>query len=298
MFEPSMSHETFESALYIVATPIGNLQDISQRTIHILSKADFLLAEDTRRTQRLLNHLGLHVPMIPFHEHNQIQKTPWVIEQLKAEKIVALVSDAGTPGISDPGQPLVKEVREQGFKVLPIPGPCAAIVAASISGFNFSRFWFEGFLPAKQKARMDRLFLIQQAPCPVIAYEAPHRIVATLEDCLVCLPEHQIFLARELTKCFETHLKGTACELLSIIKQDPNQELGEFVIIIQENVKKVQNSIDEEAENWLPILERALGISAAAKIMSLKTGGSKKIYYDWLLAQKSSDLDLSSTGGE
>ena len=219
--------------LYIVATPIGNLEDITLRAIRILKEVDIIAAEDTRHTLKLLNHLEITKPMISYHRHNENIKTDELIQQLLEGKNIALVSDAGTPIISDPGEEIVKVALENKIKVTPIPGPCAFITALIASGMDAKEFAFLGFLPLNKKNRKEKLIQIEKQEKTSILYEAPHKLMQTLEDLVDITKQRKIVLARELTKIHEEYISGTAKELLNKIKEPK----GEYVIIIEKNEK-------------------------------------------------------------
>ncbi|MGI2260598.1 16S rRNA (cytidine(1402)-2'-O)-methyltransferase [Shewanella sp. GXUN23E] len=223
---------TLPVALYIVPTPIGNLQDMSPRAIEVLEQVSLIACEDTRHSGKLLKHFGISTRTTALHDHNERARAQWIAEQLAAGQSVALISDAGTPLISDPGYHLVTHLRSEGFMVIPLPGPCAAITALSASGLPSDRFSFEGFLPSKEKARLDKLTELKEDPHTLIFYESPHRIVYSLEAIAQVFGEdRQIVMAREVTKTFETFLTGTAAEVLARVKADDNQQKGEIVLM-------------------------------------------------------------------
>ena len=222
-----------EPALYIVATPIGNLADISARARIVLSEASVIAAEDTRRTGQLLGHEGISTSMVAYHEHSPPSVAASIVGRIAAGEAVALVCDAGTPTISDPGYRLVREVQDQGLAVVPIPGPCAAITALSAAGLPSDRFSFEGFLPNKAEARRRRLESLATAPATLIFYEAPHRLVACIEDLVQVMgPDREGAIARELTKRFETVRRGGLAELAAWVAADTNQSRGELVVMV------------------------------------------------------------------
>ncbi len=231
--------------LYIVATPIGNLEDITLRAIRILQEVDIIAAEDTRHTLKLLNHLEITKPMISYHRHNEEVKTDELIQKLLEGKNIALVSDAGTPIISDPGGEVVKVALESGIKVEPIPGPCAAITALIASGIDAKEFTFLGFLPLNKKNRKEKLRQIEKQETTTILYEAPHKLMQTLEELSKITQNRKIVLARELTKIHEEYQTGTAQELKNRI-QEPK---GEYVIIIEKNEKSEEQEQKEELNN-------------------------------------------------
>ncbi|WP_338294798.1 16S rRNA (cytidine(1402)-2'-O)-methyltransferase [Planctobacterium marinum] len=219
--------------LFIVATPIGNLSDITHRAIEVLNTVDIIAAEDTRHSGRLLQHYGINTRLIALHEHNETQKKAWVIEQLKTGLDIALISDAGTPLISDPGFPLVNSCRESGLVVTPVPGACAVVAALCASGLPTDAFQFCGFLPVKTLAKENALNAIQDTRKTSIFYEAPRRIRDTLATIARCLQaERQIVVAKELTKSFEQFFKGTAQQALQWLDEEPQREKGEFVLLI------------------------------------------------------------------
>jgi len=213
--------------LFLVATPIGNLNDISKRAIEVLQKVQLIACEDTRQTIKLLNHFGIQKPLTSYHEFNEEKKAAEIADQLAGDISIALVSDAGMPGISDPGYRLVRLSRIRGITVVPIPGPNAAVTALAASGLPSDEFLFAGFLPAKKNARQQRLISLQNTRSTLIFYEAPHRIEATLQDIQEVLGDREACVAREITKVHEEFLFGRLSELKPKVKP-----LGEFVIVI------------------------------------------------------------------
>ncbi len=228
--------------LYIVATPIGNLEDITLRAIHILEKVDLIAAEDTRHTLKLLNHLGITKPLVSYHRHNEEIKTQALIEKLLEGQDIALVSDAGTPGICDPGEVVIKKCIENKIQIIPIPGSCAMINALIASGITTREFIFLGFLPLNKKLRKEKLSEIKSSEKTIILYEAPHKLMATLNDFKEILQERKMVLARELTKIHEEFIRGTIEE---IIEKSENIK-GEIVLIIEGNPKSDRNKSYEE----------------------------------------------------
>ncbi len=222
--------------LYLVATPIGNLEDITLRAINVLKNVDLIAAEDTRHTLKLLNHLEISKPMISCHRHNENEKLNKIIEKLKEGKNIAIVSDAGTPGISDPGEEVVKEAIKENIQIIPVPGACAAINALIASGIDTKEFYFLGFLPLNKKLRKEKLDEIKNINKTIILYEAPHKILNTINDLENILENRQIVFAREITKIHEEFIRGTIKELKAKV-ENPK---GEFVIIIEGN-KNVEN---------------------------------------------------------
>ena len=230
-----------QGEIYLVATPIGNLEDITLRAIRILKKVDIIIAEDTRQTLKLLNHLEISKPMISFHRHSTDEKKEEILDKVKNGQNIALVSDAGTPVISDPGEEIVKSALEENIKVIPIPGACALISGLIASGIDAKEFTFLGFLPLNKKTRREKLKEIREIRNTAILYEAPHKIIQTLEDLKEITHERNIVLAREITKIHEEYIKGTAEELIKKVKEPR----GEFVIIIDKAEDKDKNIFDE-----------------------------------------------------
>ena len=226
--------------LYLVATPIGNLDDITLRAINILKEVDFIAAEDTRHSLKLLNHLEISKPLISYHRHNEAIKSELLIEKLKNDNNIALITDAGTPGISDPGEEIVKQCLENNIKIVPIPGACAFINALVCSGLDTTEFTFLGFLPLNKKNRKEQLEKIKNCKSTAILYEAPHKLLYTLKDLSDILEQRKIVLAKELTKIHETFIFGTTKEILEKL-ENPK---GEFVILIEKSNISETNSFD------------------------------------------------------
>jgi 16S rRNA (cytidine1402-2'-O)-methyltransferase len=218
--------------LYIVATPIGNLEDISFRAVRVLKEADLIACEDTRHTGKLLTHYGISAPRESYHEFNEETRTPQLIQMLREGKSIALVSDSGTPLVSDPGYRLVSRCREEGIQVIPIPGPSAVIAALVGSGFPSDSFFFAGFLPSRSSLRKNRFEQLANIPATLIFFEAPHRLLACLEDMAAVLGPRRAGIARELTKIHEEFLSGTLPELLEIFQNRPKIQ-GEFTLIVE-----------------------------------------------------------------
>ncbi|MBE6689010.1 MAG: 16S rRNA (cytidine(1402)-2'-O)-methyltransferase [Ruminococcaceae bacterium] len=238
-----MANEIKKGSLYIVATPIGNLSDLSPRAVKVLSEVDFIAAEDTRNTVKLLTHLGIKKPMISYYEHNKHEHGEIIVRKIKDEgQSCALVSDAGTPAISDPGEDLVKLCALQNIEVFSVPGPCAAICALTLSGLFTGRFVFEGFLSTAKNSRLERLEEVKNEERTLIFYEAPHHLVKTLEVMLEILGDRRISLAREITKINEEVRRTTISEALAYYSD--NQPKGEFVLVIEGAEHK------EEAHFW------------------------------------------------
>jgi 16S rRNA (cytidine1402-2'-O)-methyltransferase len=274
--------------LYIVATPIGNLDDITQRAISTLKNVDFIAAEDTRHSARLLQHLDIATPMIAYHEHSDARRLQKISQLLADGKSIALISDAGTPLISDPGYQLVKAVRQQGINVVPIPGVCAMVTALSVAGMPSDRFVFEGFMPAKKAARCQYLTALVREQRTLIFYESSHRILASITDMKDILGSERIaVVARELTKTFETVLDGSLAALVDTITADANQQRGEFVVIVSGYKKSDEFvSIDESVIKMMEALLEELPIKKAAAICAKLTGLNKRDLYQWALEQK------------
>ncbi len=271
--------------LYIVATPIGNLEDISQRAISVLGTVDLILAEDTRHSKILLSKLNIQKEIRALHEHNEHEQAEKVCRLIiENGKSLALISDAGTPLISDPGYVLVRKAQEMGIKVIPIPGPSALITALSASGLATDRFIFEGFLPAKKTARRKRLESLSNEARTLVFYEAPHRILDTLEDmCEIFGDGREAVLARELTKTFETIRRASLSDLFHFVKTDSDQERGEIVLVIAGMTQeKAVDDISEEVLHILKILSAECPPKQAASLASKITGVSKQVLYDYI----------------
>lgn len=281
------STEADVSTLYIVPTPIGNLGDISHRALTILRQVDLIAVEDTRHTSKLLSHFGITTRTFALHDHNEQQKSNVLIDKLRNGLSIALVSDAGTPLISDPGYHLVSRCRQAKVKVVPLPGPCALITALSASGLPSDRFSFEGFLPAKSKGRRDKFNEIAQDPRTLIFYESPHRILDTLDDMLFVLNEDRhVVIARELTKTFETIYGAPLGQLISWLKEDSNRIRGEIVLLIA-GFRTEKEFLPQEATNALKLLVKELPLKKAAAIAAELFGVKKNALYKWGLANLS-----------
>ncbi len=282
-----MSETTLTPAtLYIVSTPIGNLGDISQRAIDILTQVDVIACEDTRHTGKLLSAFSIKNKTMSLHDHNERQRQEQVASMLQEGKTIALVSDAGTPLISDPGFHLVRHCRSLGLKVSPIPGACAAISALSVAGLPTDRFSFEGFLPSKSGARKATLTALVNEPRTMVFYDAPRRAIDTVQDIVTTLGgDRYIVIARELTKTFETIHSDTAENLLSWIEQDANQLKGEMVLII-EGYKAVDNEISSKVINTLKLLLVEMKPKKACAIAAEIYGVKKNALYEIALRLK------------
>ena len=266
--------------LFIVATPIGNLDDITFRAFEVLKNVDFVLAEDTRHSKKLLSHLDISKPIRAFHEHNEREKTKAIISEIYSGKSIALISDAGTPLISDPGYFLVAQAKKEGLKVVPIPGPTALITALSASGLASDSFTFLGFLPSKQTARVKLLIGLVGRTETIIFYESPKRVLATLTDMQTIFGDsREVCLAKELTKAFETIHTGSIPNLIEYLTIDQNHQKGEFVILISATNKIDLTEAEIQLDSLLPILCAEMGTSKAAKIAAKITGIDKKKCY-------------------
>jgi 16S rRNA (cytidine1402-2'-O)-methyltransferase len=266
--------------LYIVATPIGNLADLSQRALDVLRSVDLVAAEDTRHSARLLQAYGVTTPMLALHEHNEGQRGALLLDRIENGERVALISDAGTPLISDPGYTLVREAHRRSLAVVPVPGACAAVAALSAAGLPSDRFCFEGFLPVKSSARRQRLGELEPETRTLIFYEAPHRIEECLADLVtVWGEERQATLARELTKTFETVVQDSLGGLLQLVRTDPDQRKGEFVLVVQGGAEREASS-EEQALDTLRILLDYLPLKDAATAAARLTGLRKNRLYE------------------
>ena len=272
--------------LYIVATPIGNLSDISHRAIEILRQVDVIACEDTRHTGKLLSSFSIKNKTMSMHDHNERQRQEQIALMLEEGKSIALVSDAGTPLISDPGFHLVRHCRHLGLAVSPIPGACAAISALSVAGLPTDRFSFEGFLPSKSGARQSVLQSLAAEPRTMVFYDAPRRAIDTVKDIVATLGEERyIVIARELTKTFETVHSDTAINLLNWLETDPNQLKGEMVLII-EGYKADVNEISSDVINTLKLLLNEMKPKKACAITAEIHGVKKNALYDIALSLK------------
>lgn len=280
---------TLPVALYIVPTPIGNLEDISSRAITVLKQVSLIACEDTRHSGKLLNHFSIETKKIALHDHNERDRAQGIIQKLANGESVALISDAGTPLISDPGYHLVSQVREAGFNVSPLPGACAAITALSASGLPSDRFSFEGFLPSKEKGRIDKLTALKEDPRTLIFYESPHRIVHSLTSIASVLgDDRQVVMAREVTKVFETFLSGTAAEVLAQVTRDDNQQKGEIVLMCHGFRSAIiagdEQAIPAKVMQTLALLNKELPLKKAAAITAEIYGLKKNALYKHGLA--------------
>ncbi len=280
-----------EGKLFLCATPIGNLEDITYRVVRTLQEADLIAAEDTRHSIKLLNHFEINTPMTSYHEFNKIEKGKYLIEQLRAGLNIALITDAGTPGISDPGEELVKMAYEAGIEVSSLPGPSACITALTLSGLSTRRFAFEAFLPMDKKEKQLVLKELQNETRTIILYEAPHRLVKTLKELLEALGDRKMTLVRELTKKYETAFQTTLSGAIQYYnEQEPK---GECVIVIE---GKLQKEIEKEGQDkWMAIsiqehmdiyLNKGMDKKEAMKAVSVDRGVPKREIYQMMLDNK------------
>jgi 16S rRNA (cytidine1402-2'-O)-methyltransferase len=286
----SPKHKT--GTLYVVATPIGNLQDITLRAIEVLKKVDKIAAEDTRHSAQLLKHFAINKPTISLHDFNERERLQEVLESLLHGEAIALISDAGTPLISDPGYRLVKEAKELGIEVLTVPGSCAAIAALSVAGLASDRFVFEGFLPAKQEARHQCLLTLVHESRTIIFYEAPHRLMPCLQSLVeVFGPTRRASVARELTKLYESVITLTLAELAAYYQAHPQEQKGEIVILVEGKNSDDQAKKEVNVDDVLAILLTELPLKQAVALAAKITGERKNILYEKALnKQKNDDL--------
>jgi len=267
------------ATLYVVATPIGNLADLSSRAQEVLRSVAAICAEDTRHTGQLLSHFGIGKPLVALHDHNEEAMAQRVVARLLAGESLAVVSDAGTPLVSDPGFRLVRAARAAGVKVSPVPGACAAIAALSVAGLPSDRFVFEGFLPAKGAARRERLQRLAGETGTLVFYESSHRIAESLADMVAAFGgERPAVVARELTKLFETVLDGSLAHLLATVQADDNQRKGEFVVMVQGAGDDEEAKIAEGRRLYATLNEH-LPPSTAAKLAAELSGAPRKALY-------------------
>ncbi|MBR2513673.1 MAG: 16S rRNA (cytidine(1402)-2'-O)-methyltransferase [Halomonas sp.] len=282
-----MTHQD-PGTLYVVATPIGNLEDLTPRAARVLAQVSRVAAEDTRHSGRLLAHLGVNKPMLSLHDHNEARRVDTLDAYLQAGEDIALISDAGTPLISDPGFVLVRELRARGRKIVPLPGACALVTALSGAGLPTDRFTFGGFLPAKPGARRQALERWEAREETLVFYESPHRILHTLEALREQMPARNVVLARELTKTFETFLHGSPEELIHCLTDDPNQARGEFVVIISgaPAVALGDHQAIHADELLKSLLAEGVGVKQGAAVAARMLGGRKQEWYARLQAIK------------
>lgn len=269
--------------LFVVATPIGNLNDFSARAIETLKSVDLIAAEDTRHSKPLLQHFAITTPLLSLHEHNEQQRSELLLQRLQAGESIALISDAGTPLISDPGYRLVSLVKSNAIQVVPVPGSCALITALSASGIASDRFSFEGFLPPKSGARRQQLSQLKNEQRTLIFYESPRRLLDTLNECITIFgADRRACLARELTKIHETIETRSLADLRDWVAADANQQRGECVLLI-EGASTVITADEQEIERVLALLLPELPVKKAAAIAAGITGGSKNEAYQLAL---------------
>jgi len=270
------------NTLFVVATPIGNLDDITLRALNTLQEVDLIAAEDTRHTRKLLARHGIEAASIALHEHNEEQMAPRLVSRLLAGESIALVSDAGTPLLSDPGYRLVRLAAEAGVEISPIPGPSAVTAALSVSGLATDRFAFEGFLPSRRTARIKQLEALASEPRSTVLFESSHRIMASLEDMeAVFGSDRQAAICREMTKRFETVLRGTLGDLVKRLAQDPDQSRGEFVIVLAADQRE-QSEEYRDALGLCVALKEYLSASQAARVAAKIHGVSRRELYSLL----------------
>jgi 16S rRNA (cytidine1402-2'-O)-methyltransferase len=280
-------------SLYVVATPLGNLADITLRAREVLGAVDVVAAEDTRHSQRLLDALGIRTRLVALHEHNEEAAAAGLIRLLEEGRQVALITDAGTPAVSDPGARAVARVQEAGYPVVPVPGPSAAIAALSASGLTDAHFHFHGFLPVKSAARRAAIEALRAIPATLVFYEAPHRIAETVADLAAVLePGRQLVIARELTKLFEQIVRLPLAEGPAWLAADPNRCRGEFVLLV--SAPPPAEGLDPAAERVLKLLLAELPVKSAARLAAEITGASKNLLYQRALALKGELMGVSS----
>ncbi len=273
----------------MVATPLGNLRDLSPRALAVLAAVDCIAAEDTRHSQRLLDAFGLRTPLLAVHEHNEQSAAGRLIERLQAGEHIALISDAGTPAVSDPGARVVNRVREAGFAVLAVPGPCAAVAALSIAGFDEGEggFRFVGFLPTREAARRAALTALHEERMPLVLYESPHRIVACLADMATVLgAEREVLIARELTKLHEQSVRLPLGEVATWLAADANRQRGEFVLVVA--AAPAPTGLSAEALRVLDLLQAELPLKTAVRLAAEISGEPRKALYAEALARQAS----------
>lgn len=270
------------AALYIVPTPIGNLNDISQRALDTLQQVDLIACEDTRHTAKLLSHYQISTSTWALHDHNEQYKSEQLVTRLLSGQSVALVSDAGTPLISDPGYHLVNSCRDAGIQVIALPGPCAAVTALSAAGLPTDRFAFEGFLPAKEKARLDKIESLKDEPRTLVFYESPRRLLDSVAALVAVLgDDRRIVVARELTKTFETIHSLPAAEMLVWLQQDSNRSRGEIVLMVAGYRPDSDDELSAEVLRTLTLLRRELPLKKAAALTAEIHGVKKNALYKY-----------------
>ncbi|MGA1071841.1 MAG: 16S rRNA (cytidine(1402)-2'-O)-methyltransferase [Pseudohongiellaceae bacterium] len=281
-----------QGTLYIVATPIGNLEDISARAIAVLKQVDLIAAEDTRHSKRLLQHFAIATPLTSYHDFSSDSEVKKLLDELVIGRSLALISDAGTPLISDPGYRLVEMARSRGIAVIPVPGASAVIAALSVAGIPSDRFYFEGFLPAKSTQRCKRLATLADETSTLVFYESPHRIVACLNDMAAVIAEpdkRKVFVARELTKKFESHFLGSVLEAARWIASDENNSRGEFVLVLEGRAARQGSDIDElmrKAIDTVELLSAEVSMKRAVAVAAQLVGVRKNALYAAMLEKE------------
>lgn len=280
------------STLYVVPTPIGNLGDITHRALEVLKGVDLIAAEDTRHTGLLLQHFAINARLFALHDHNEQQKADQLLAKLQEGQSIALVSDAGTPLINDPGYHLVRRCREDGIRVVPLPGACAAITALSAAGLASDRFCYEGFLPAKTKGRKDTLQALIEEPRTLIFYESTHRLLESLQDMVTVLgPQRYVVLARELTKTWESIHGAPVGELLAWVKEEETRRRGEMVLIVEGHKVQSDDALPADALRTLALLQKELPLKKAAALAAEIHGVKKNALYKYALEQQQGDVE-------
>jgi len=283
---PTSSSPT-SSSLYLVATPIGNLDDISARAVEVLGRVEIIAAEDTRHSRRLLDHYGIRTRLQAYHEHNETRQSAILIENLRKGSSIALISDAGTPLVSDPGYRLVEAAHAAGIRVVPVPGACAAIAALSAAGLATDRFVFEGFPPSKQSARVRYLTTLQNETRTLVFYESCHRIRESLRDMAQVFGANRpATLAREITKTFETIRKSALGELGDWVERDSDQQKGEIVLVVAGHIAIADDEAAAGLDTMLRVLIEELPLKQAAAIASKLTGIGRNVAYKRALELK------------
>lgn len=277
--------ENRDVSLYVVATPIGNLSDISERALEVLREVDFVAAEDTRNSGILLKYFDIKKPMISYYEHNIAKRGEEIIARLKEGQTCALISDAGMPAISDPGEVLVRQCHEQGLRVSAIPGPCAVVTALAMSGISTKRFCFEGFLSTAHNSRMEHLNSLKDEKRTIVIYEAPHKLRGTLDDILAVLGDRKVSFVREITKKYEEVLITTLADAVEYYKE--NEPRGEFVLVI-EGAKEVSKEVTEEdiRKAFMSFTEDGMTKSAASAATAKMFGLKRRDVYDMFKGDK------------
>jgi 16S rRNA (cytidine1402-2'-O)-methyltransferase len=280
--------------LYIVATPIGNLADITQRAVDILAHVDLIAAEDTRHSQKLMEHYQIRTPLLSLHDYNEDKKSVDIIKHLQEGRDIALISDAGTPLISDPGYRLVSKAKHTGIDVCPIPGPCAFIAALCASGLATDRFRFEGFLPAKAGTRRHHLEALRDETVTLIFYEAPHRALECLDDMITVFgPARLATIAKELTKHYENIKLGPLSELKQWLESEQALQQGEFVILVSGKITAISDQDEKDLQAMLTVLLKELPLSQAVRICSHLTKANKNQVYKLAVALAASDINIT-----